>query len=279
MSAGRQEPILLRVVGGALIGGLLLFLFLPLIVVGGASLSSGERPYVSFPPVGLSFYWYSHIPSHYWRALLLSIMLAIGTATVCSIIAIPIALGLVRARFFGKQFVAILLRAPLQIPYIVTGIAFLQLYYLISALTGVQLRATYWGLLLGHVFLSTPYAIASVTAVLIRFNSRLEEAAASLGAGPWRVFRRVTLPVVLPGVYSGALYAFIISFGEVPVSLFIGGSGHTTLPVEIFSSMQFDFGPALLSISTVVLLISFVALVIIQRIIGLDTAMRPNSTR
>jgi putative spermidine/putrescine transport system permease protein len=265
-----------RVAATALLGGLLAFLLLPLLVVAGASLGPGDKPYVSFPPAGLSLHWYLAVPAHYWQAVGVSLAVAAGTALASVAIAIPAALGLVRASFRGK---ALLLRAPLQIPYVVTGIAFLQAYYLLAAATGLQLRATYVGLVLGHVFLATPYAIGSIAAVLARFNSRLEEAASSLGASPWRVFRRVTLPIILPGIYGGALYAFIISFGEVPVALFLGGPGRTTFPVEMFASMQFDFSPALLAVSTVMLLVSFAALILVQRVIGFDAVVRPGSTR
>jgi putative spermidine/putrescine transport system permease protein len=279
MSTESRWSLTARAAATALIAGLLAFLFLPLLVVAGASLSSGDRPYVSFPPTGLSLHWYLAVPPRYWQAVGVSLAVAAGTAIATTAIAVPTALGLVRASFRGKPVLALLLRAPLQIPYVVTGIAFLQTYYLIAAATGIQLRATYSGLILGHLFLATPYATGSIAAVLARFNPRLEEAAASLGASPWRVFRRVTLPIILPGVYGGALYAFIISFGEVPVALFLGGPGRTTFPVEMFASMQFDFSPALLAVSTAMLLISFAVLILIQRAVGFDTIARPGSTR
>lgn len=279
MSAERPWSLTAQVAATALVGGLLAFLLLPLIVVAVASLGPGDRPYVSFPPSGFSLHWYLAVPARYWQAVGVSLAVAAGTALVSVAIAIPAALGLVRASFRGKAIVALLLRAPLQIPYVVTGIAFLQTYYLLAAATGLQLRASYAGLVLGHVFLATPYAIGSIAAVLHRFNTRLEEAAASLGASPWRVFQRVTLPIILPGVYGGALYAFIVSFGEVPVALFLGGPGRTTFPVEMFASMQFDFSPALLAVSTAMLLVSFAVLILIQRLIGFDTVVRPGSTR
>jgi putative spermidine/putrescine transport system permease protein len=279
MSVERPWSLTARAVAATLVVGLLAFLLLPLVVVAGASLGPGERPYVSFPPSGLSLHWYFAVPARYWQSVGVSLAVAGGTALVSVAIAIPAALGLVRARFRGKAMVVLLLRAPLQIPYVVTGIAFLQTYYLLGAATGLQLRASYPGLVLGHVFLATPYAIGAVAAVLARFNLRLEEAAACLGAGPWRVFRRVTLPSILPGVYGGALYAFIISFGEVPVALFLGGPRRTTFPVEMFASMQFDFSPALLAVSTVMLLVSFAALLIVQRLIGFDTVVRAGPSR
>jgi putative spermidine/putrescine transport system permease protein len=267
------------IVGSIVIGGLLTFLLLPLLVVAGASLGRGDLPYVSFPPRGLSLHWYANVPSQYWNAVGVSVLVAAGTAVASCALAIPAALGLVRARFAAKPVIAMLLRAPLQIPYVVVGIAFLQTFYLLTAASGVQLRATYPGLILGHLFLATPYAIGSIVAVLSRFNPRLDEAAASLGASPWRTFRRVTLPIILPGVYAGALYAFIVSFGEVPVALFLGGPGRTTFPVEMFAAMQFDFSPALLAVSTIMLFVSFLVLLLVQRLVGLDALTRPRSTR
>ena len=259
--------------------GLYIFLFAPLIVVAGASLDGADRPYVSFPPATLSLDWYGKIPPKYLQALGVSVLLAMATAIVATLIAVPAGLGLVRGRIPGKRWIAALLRAPLQIPFVVTGIAFLQLYYLISGVFGIALRGHFPGLLLGHVFLATPYAIGSVVAVLQRFNPRLEEAAQSLGAPPARVFRRVTLPIIMPGVYAGGLYAFIVSFSEVPVALFLGGPGTTTFPVEMFASMQFDFNPSLLAISTIILIVSMVALIGLQKIIGLEALLRAGTGR
>ena len=279
MTGERPYSLPARLAAWTLLGGLLAFLFLPLLVVAGASLGPGDRPYVTFPPSGLSLHWYFAVPVQYWQAVGLSLAVAAGTAVVSTAIALPAALGLVRGRFRGRALVELLLRAPLQIPYIVAGIAFLQTYYAVAAITGLQLRGSYAGLVLGHVFLATPYAIGSIAAVLARFNPRLEEAAANLGASPWRAFWRVTMPIILPGVYGGALYAFIVSFGEVPVALFLGGPERTTFPVEMFASMQFDFSPALLAVSTAMLMLSFAVLILIQRSIGLAAVVRAGGSR
>lgn len=278
----QAKPARLRAALGAgckllFLAGLYLFLLAPLVVVAGASLSSGERPYVSFPPQGISLDWYGNIPPRYLDTLMTSLLLAGATAAVSALLAVPAALALVRGRFRGRGALALLLRVPLQIPFVVVGIAFLQLYYLSGTLFGINPRGHFVGLLLGHVFLATPYAIGAVSAVLQRFNGRLEEAARSLGATPWRTFRRVTLPVVMPGVYAGCLYAFIVSFGEVPVALFLGGSSLTTFPVEMFSAMQFDFSPALLAVSTIILVFSLALIVLFQKVIGIDELRRTSA--
>lgn len=268
-----------RIAGAALLIALYVFMFAPLIVVAGASFGSGERVFVSFPPEQFSLEWYWRIPKRFYETLGVSLALAIATAVCATALAVPAALALVRGRFRGREAFDVLLRAPLQIPFVVTGIAFLQLYYLIGGAIGLYLQGSFAGLLLGHLFLTTPYAIGTVSAVLKRFNPRYEEAAASLGATRARVFRRVTLPMIMPGIYAGALYAFIVSFGEVPVALFLSGSAYTTFPVEMFASMQFDFNPSLLSISTLILVFSLILLIVLQRMVGLDTLLRAGAGR
>jgi len=277
VTAGRSP--LARLAAILYMAALYAFLFAPLLVVAGASLGAGDRPYVAFPPESLSLEWYRRISPRTAEALLTSVALACATAAAAVLLALPAALGLVRDRFPGKRLVALLLRAPLQIPFVVTGIAFLQLYYVISGAFGLSLRGSFAGLLLGHLFLATPYAIGAIAAVLQRQNLRLEEAARILGASRWRTFRRVTLPLAMPGVYTGALYAFIVSFGEVPVALFLGGPGATTFPVELFSSMQFDFNPSILAVSTLTLILSIAVLVLLQRLVGLDALLRAGAGR
>lgn len=268
-----------RIGAGVFLAALYLFLFAPMLVVAGASLGGGDRPYVRFPPETWSLEWYRRMPAGYLDSLRISALLALATAAVAILLAVPAALALVRGRFPGRRLAGLMLRAPLQIPYVVTGIAFLQTYYLVGGAIGLNLRGHFVGLLLGHVFLATPYAVGALVAVLERFPPRLEEAAQGLGASGWRVFRRVTVPLIAPGIYAGGLYAFIVSFGEVPVALFLGGPGVTTFPVQIFAAMQFDFSPSLLAISTLTLVVSLVLLLALQRLIGIDTLLRAGGGR
>ncbi|MCE2482227.1 MAG: ABC transporter permease subunit, partial [Alphaproteobacteria bacterium] len=194
-------------------------------VVVGASFDGGKpvagRAFLQFPPSELSFQWYAAIQPRLFDALWVSVGVAVTAALVGTIVGVPAALGIVRGHLPGKTLIAALFRAPLQIPFIVIGIAFLQTYYLISDVTGLGLTGTFPGLALGHVFVATPYVIGSVGAILQSFDHGLEEAALSLGASRWRTFRRVTLPIIMPGIYAGALFAFMVSFGDVPISLFL----------------------------------------------------------
>lgn len=247
-----------------------LLLFAPLIVVVGASFDGTTAGFLNFPPHHPSLRWYFAIPPEYLHALGVSCALGGASAAISGALGVAAALGLVRGTMRGKPAIAALLRAPLQIPAVVVGLGFLQFYYLLGAGTNLFLQQTFTGLLLGHVFITLPFVIAPVEAVLQRFSASLEEAAISLGASRWRTFRRVTLPVIMPGVWSGALYAFIVSFGDVPVSLFLAGQRTTPFPVAMFNAMQFNFNPSILAISTLVLLGSCVVVWGLQRLLGLD---------
>lgn len=251
-----------------------LFLLLPLVVIVGASFHSGTGYAVMvFPPEDPTFKWYLQIPEQQYRALGLSIGLGILTSALSCLLGVPAALGLVRSRLPAKPLLSIFFRMPLQIPSIVIGIAFLHLYYAVGRMTGLYLTGSFLGLALGHLFHATPYVIGTTVAVLQRFDNRLEEAALSLGASRWRTFRRVTLPVIAPGIYAGALYSFMVSFGDVPISIFLTKPGFTTYPVELFFGMENDFDPSMLASATLVILFSLGVMLLVQRVVGLNTLL------
>lgn len=249
-----------------------LFLLAPMAVVVGSSLD-GATTYsgVVFPPRDLTLEWYRQIPKTHYHSLALSFGLALSVAFGACLLGIPAALGVVRGKLPGKAFFLAFFRAPMQIPTVVTGVAFLRLYYVVGDATGLFLNATFVGLYLGHLFVATPYVIGTVVSVLQRFNLRLEEAALSMGASPWRTFRRVTLPTIMPGVHAGALYAFMVSFSDVPISMFLTAPGFVTYPVELFFGIETDFNPAVLASASLVIVFSLVVLLLVQRVIGLDT--------
>jgi putative spermidine/putrescine transport system permease protein len=266
---------LARRIGGWLWLALIyLFLLSPLVVVVGASFAPGDRTYIEFPPSDITLKWYREIPPGLLRALGLSVGLALLTALAAVAVGVPAAIGMVRADMPGKRLLGALFRSPLQIPTVVIGVSFLQLYYVFADLTGIAVVDSLLGMVVAHFFMATPYVIGPVVAVLQRFNPRLEEAALSLGAGRWSTFRRVTFPVIMPGIYVGALYGFMISFSDLPVSLMLAGSGFRTFPVEMFLAMDYDFNPAMLAVSTLIIVFSLVALVMVQRLVGLNALVR-----
>lgn len=251
-----------------------LFLLAPLVVVVGASFNGSEGSFINFPPTNLTLKWYGQMDPSQLRALGVSLVLGVSTALAAALLGVPAAIGLVRAKFKGKAFVAAVLRSPLQIPAVVIGVAFLKMYYTVGNATGYRLAGTMAGLFLAHLFMVLPYVISAVAAVLQRFNMRFEEAALSLGATRWSVFRRVTLPIIMPGIYTGCIYAFLVSFGDVPVSLFLAANGLSTFPVEVFQAMQFDFNPAVLATSSVIVVGSIVVMVALLRLVGMETLLR-----
>jgi putative spermidine/putrescine transport system permease protein len=250
------------------------FLLAPLAVVAAASLDASQSLFVNFPPRSLGLRWYREIPARYVSALAVSASAAGAASAVAAVLGVAAALGLVRGRVRWAEPIRAFFRAPLQIPFVVTGVVFLQFYYALYALTGVGLAATFPGLVLAYVLIGTPYTVGTVGAVLERINPRLDEAAAVLGATRWSTLRRVTLPLIAPGIYAGMLYAFIVAFGDVPISIFLSSPQYMTLPVEIFQTLQFDFNPSVLAISTLIVALSMVALWLIQRLVGIDAALR-----
>ena len=255
-----------------------IFLLSPMIVVIGASFQGGEfNTAIRFPPQDPSFQWYLEIPKDQIRALGISLLLASAATLGACIIGIPAALGIVRSRLKLKTLISAIFRSPLQIPAVVSGIAFLQLFYFIGDSTGFYWQGTIVGLAIGHIFVATPFVIGSVVAVLQRFDTRLEEAALIHGASRWRAFRRVTLPVIMPGVYAGGLYGFMVSFGDVPLSIFLTAPGFVTYPVEIFFDMENDFDPSMLASGSVVIYTCLILLLVVQRLIGLEALLRSGS--
>ena len=278
MTARRFRLRMDGVVSRAMVGGVLVFLLAPVVVVVLASFDGGDpvagRAFLNFPPSNLSLQWYFSIQPRLFHSLWISFLVACFAAGIGTVIGVPAALGLIRGNLPGKTVLSALFRAPLQIPFIVIGVAFLQTYYLLGDALGLRISGSFIALAVGHLFVATPYVIGAVGSVLLRFNPNLEEAALSLGASRWRAFRRVTLPIIMPGIYAGALFAFMVSVGDVPISRFLASPKYTTLPLEIFHSMEFDFDAAVLAISTLIVFASLVILWLIQKSVGLDVMLR-----
>ncbi len=249
------------------------FLLGPFVVVIGASFDAGHSYHVSFPPREFSAEWYFAIPPRYVHAAGVSVAVGVVVAVLATVVGTSAALGIVRGRVIGKEALQAFFRLPVQIPLVVTGVVFMQFYYHVAATTGVNLLDDLWGLVIAHLFVAIPYSVGSVSSVLARMDPRIEEAADSLGATTWSKFWRVTFPLMRPGVIAGMFYAFIVSFGDVPIALFLVSSDHITLPVQIFQDMQFDFHPSMLAVSTIVVALSLFLIVGIQKIVGLDLVL------
>lgn len=240
------------------------FLLLPIVVVVVISFSSAS--FIVFPMPGLSFKWYARIIEYkpFVDSLLVSIQIAIGSAVLGAMLGVPAALWAARSRSAAASIVSNFVLAPISVPAIVLGFSLL---YMLSAL---MLGVSFLSLLLTHTVVSTPYITRTVMAVYRSLPSDFEEAAAALGATRGQIFRRVTLPLIRPGVFAGGLFAILISLDNLPLSFFFGSSTTNTLPVVMLSYMQNQFDPSIAAISTVQMLIAVASLLIVNYVYGIE---------
>ncbi len=249
----------------------LLFVVSPLIVVIPTSLTSAN--FLSFPPEGISLKWYEKILDRpefidaFWYSLELAVLSAVAATVVGTIAALAIS----KYQFPGKKLINSLLLSPLTVPAIIIGIAALVFF------TRISIAGTFRGLLLAHILISIPYVARLVLTGLSSYDYTLERAAYMLGAGSFRVFWDVTLPLVKPAVISGFIFSFLTSFDNVTVSLFLVTPSATTLPLAIFTYMQEILDPLVASISSVVILLSVVFILILEKVYGLDRLFGVNT--
>jgi putative spermidine/putrescine transport system permease protein len=228
------------------------FLLLPIVIVIPMSFSTAIS--FEFPPPGYSLGYYAkYFTSEEWlEPTLNSLVIALGATALTMLLVVPAAFGYVRYRFRGKAFVNLLMMAPLIVPHVVSALA----YY--GFLGRARLTGTHLGVIVAHGVLAVPVAFLVITATLKGFDRNLERAAMSSGAGPLRTFFYVTLPVLRPGMLVGALFAFLSSFNEAVVVIFIGGREAATLPKKMYESIRLESDPVIAVVST--LLVSAVVL-------------------
>ncbi len=191
-------------------------------------------------------------------------MLAALSSSIAVALATPAALAIARYRFVGRDAMLALFMSPLMIPHVVLGIAFLRFF------TSVGIGGTFAGLVLSHIVVVMPFALRLVLASCVGMDRSVEHAAISLGAGRLTVFRRVTLPLILPGVVSGWVLAFITSFDEVTMTVFIASPSTVTLPVRMFLYIQDNIDPLVTSVSAALIFLTVIVMVILDRLYGLD---------
>ncbi len=240
-----------------------IFLIAPLVVIVAASFNAAN--YLTFPPAGLSLRWYAAIlESDLWiDSFKLSLLVTAITVPISLVIGTLSSYVLVRYRFPGRAFVNTLILAPLVIPQIVLGLALLQYF------SRLGLLDTITGLVIGHVIVTLPYVVRSVAVSVHGLDPMLERAAQNLGANPIQTFGRVTLPLIRPGLIAGTIFAAIISFGELAVTLLIAGAHTTTLPLRIFNYTEYNFDPTINAVSSLFILLALVLILVLDRLIGL----------
>jgi putative spermidine/putrescine transport system permease protein len=239
-----------------------IFLVAPIVIVVPMSFTSSTT--LEFPPQGFSVRWYQAVfTDPVWQLRVpISVITAVSTALLATVIGTATALGLARGSFPGKRLVFAVVVAPLVVPVVVlaTGMFFVWArgWYIGSIQFGGGLDGTILGLILAHTVLAIPFPAIMVSSSLRTVDRNLESAAASLGAGPWTAFRKVTLPLILPGVLAGMAFAFIASWDEAVVATFLASARVSTVPVQIFVLLRESLDPTAAAISTMLLLISIV---------------------
>ncbi len=237
---------------------LLAALALPIVVIVIGSLTGGER--IVFPPDGLSIRWYVAFAkdSDFVQSIRTSFEVAAMTSIAAGCLGATAAFALARAQFPGNRLADGLLMAPLGIPTVALGLAFLILY------TKVGIAGTKLGLVIGHTIVSLPFVLRLVRANFAGYNWNVERAAANLGASPSQVFRHVTLPLVMSGVLGGMIFAFIVSFDEVIIAIFLSGPDVVTLPVRIFSYLDQSPGPIVLAAGSVLIFFAVAFMLLLE---------------
>lgn len=228
----------------------LVYLFTPTVLV--ALMSFHPKKIATFPVESLTLTWWDHMfhNSVIWTAVRNSVLVAGVTTAATVTLALLAAYTLVRYRFRLQGLFISMLLVVMVVPYLVVGIALLSFWSLLGVERGLHT------VILGHVALALPYATLVLIARLQRFDVSLEEAALVLGAGRLTVFRRITLPLLMPGVLAGAALAFTTSFDEFNVAYFVIGVRDNTLPIYIFSSLRFGVSPEINAISALILVTS-----------------------
>ena len=273
MKRAMKRPMTRTWTAGALLRALativaFALIVVPILIVVVAAFSPND--YFQFPPPRFSVRWFVEFFGlvNMRNAFLLSVELALASATIATILGTLAALFLARRRGAVNALLQSLFLAPLVFPTIILGVALLLLYKTIG-------MPVFAGLLLAHCVVGMPYGFRTVLASAQALDPALEEAGQSLGAGPLRTLLLVTLPLIWPGVLAGWLFAFIVSFGELNTALFLTGPGITTLPIEIFSYLQFQGSQLVIAAASSVQIALIVILVaVIERVVGIARITR-----
>lgn len=247
---------------------ILVFLLTPTAIV--IVFALNPTPFIQFPPVGVSLRWFEKFfaSRDFMQALLFSLEVAAMTTVAATLLGASAALAVARGNLPGSRLIVATMLSPLMLPAILTGLALFQSYVLLDV--GRPL----WGLVAGHTLVTIPYVVRTTLAVLHNFDIRLEEAAQNLGASPARTFFEVTLPLVKPGVLAGGIFAFIVSFDQFPVSLFLVAPGGETLPVTLFNYLKFDLDGTIGAASVVSILLAFLVVIALDRTVGLRSYVK-----
>ncbi|MFN7167696.1 MAG: ABC transporter permease [Pannonibacter sp.] len=246
-------------------GLIFFFLVFPILVI--IPLSFNAQDFFTFTPEMLALDPAGYSTKHYvdfftnpdWqKALQNSFMIAPTATLLATVLGTLAAIGLSQPHVPFRSVIMAILISPMIVPLIIAAAG---MYFFYSR---IGLQGTYWGVVMAHAVLGTPFVIITVTATLVGFDNSLVRAAASMGAGPITTFFKVQMPLILPGVVSGALFAFITSFDEVVVVLFLGSASQKTLPWQMFIGLREQISPTILAVASIMVVLSVVLLTVLE---------------
>jgi spermidine/putrescine transport system permease protein len=245
---------------------MLTFLYLPIAIMIAMAFNESALYELPFRP---SLVWFKTLSGNgqLWQATENSILLAFVSTAVATTLGTMVALAFARYQIRGKTLLRMLLFVPVTVPWLIIATAMLVFFFWVGIGRGLH------AMLLAHVALSLPYVIVIVGARLTSFPLELEEAASTLGATPWQVFRRVSAPLIAPGIVAAALFSFAISFDQFATSYFLSAPGVSTLPVEIYSAIRRGFTPEINAISAIVILLSMGIMLVSSRLFRFSGAV------
>lgn len=263
-----DTPRLLRSATRVAGGLVLLFLLLPLLAI--IPLSFNSSGFLSYPLEGFSLEWYARVlaDERWTLAIRNSLTVAALTVAIATPLGTMAALGLAQVSFRGKSLLVAGLMSPMIVPTIITATG---TYFLFSRL---GLANSLTGLVLAHVVLAVPFVLITVTASVAQLDAIYLRAAASLGANGWFAFSRVTLPLILPGIVSGAIFAFTTSFDEVVVAVLLTGPEQRTLPRELLSGTRENLDPTVMAVATLMIVFSTLLLLVFAGLQRRSRALR-----
>jgi ABC-type spermidine/putrescine transport system, permease component II len=245
-------------------GAAFVLLFLPILLV--ILMSFSGDAFSTLPPRSYSLRWYWNVfaRDEFVSSLMTSLTVAAVSTPVSVVLGTLAAYGLWKHPWPGARTLETVLMLPILLPLVVTGLALLVFFNRVSVGTGLT------NIIVAHVIITFPYSFRAVLAALSRYDRQLDEAAASLGVRPWASFLHVTLPLIRPGLFAGALFSFVMSFDDFATTIFLITPDTKTLPIAIYQYMEFNLDPTVSAVSAMLVVLAVLGVLLVERVIGMD---------
>lgn len=245
-------------------GAAFVLLFLPILLV--ILMSFSGDAFSTLPPRSYSLRWYWNVfaRDEFVSSLMTSLTVAAVSTPVSVVLGTLAAYGLWKHPWPGARTLETVLMLPILLPLVVTGLALLVFFNRVTVGTGLT------NIIIAHVIITFPYSFRAVLAALSRYDRQLDEAAASLGVRPWASFLHVTLPLIRPGLFAGALFSFVMSFDDFATTIFLITPDTKTLPIAIYQYMEFNLDPTVSAVSAMLVVLAVLGVLLVERVIGMD---------